>query len=163
MKKISIRSWVELHLTIISYIPSFNYSYWYEINLIRITYTANSSILYSKEKTVRILGTSLRGRRSKGKGKGIRARDHALSRAKFPLPLPLLTPKLGVAIWSWLVIFSALDNEHFNSMLFRLGKTYKAAHSSATLETLKSISLTKLLEKLLTWAAHTFHWMLWQG
>ena len=57
VKKISIRSWVELHFTTISYILSFNYSYWYEINLIRIMYTANSSILYSKEKTVRILGT----------------------------------------------------------------------------------------------------------
>ena len=57
VKKISIRSWVELHFTTISYILSFNYSYRYEINLIRIMYTANSSILYSKEKTVRILGT----------------------------------------------------------------------------------------------------------
>ena len=52
VKKISVRSWVELHFTTISYILSFNYSYWYEINLIRIMYTANSSILYSKEKTV---------------------------------------------------------------------------------------------------------------
>ena len=57
VKKISIRSWVELHFTTISYILSFNYSYWYEIYLFRIMYTANSSILYSKEKTVRILGT----------------------------------------------------------------------------------------------------------
>ena len=57
VKKISVRSWVELHFTTISYILSFNYSYRYEINLIRIMYTANSSILYSKEKTVRILGT----------------------------------------------------------------------------------------------------------
>ena len=57
VKKIFIRSWVELHFTAISYILSFNYSYRYEINLIRIMYTANSSILYSKEKTVRILGT----------------------------------------------------------------------------------------------------------
>ena len=31
-----------------------------------------------------------------------------------------------------------------------LGKTYKPAHGSATLETLKSTRLTKLLEKLLT-------------
>ena len=57
VKKISIRGWVELHFTTISYILSLNYSYRYEINLIRIMYTANSSILYSKEKTVRILGT----------------------------------------------------------------------------------------------------------
>ena len=57
VKKISIRSWVELHFTTISYILSFNYSYRYEINLIRIMYAANSSILYTKEKTVRILGT----------------------------------------------------------------------------------------------------------
>ena len=57
VKKFSIRSWVELHFTSISYILSFNYSYRYEINLIRIMYTANSSILYSKEKTIRILGT----------------------------------------------------------------------------------------------------------
>ena len=57
VKKISIRSWVELRFTTISYILGFNYSYWYEINLIRIMYTANSSVLYSKEKTVRILGT----------------------------------------------------------------------------------------------------------
>ena len=53
VKQISIRSWVELHFTTISYILSFNYSYRYEINLIRITYTANSSILYSKEKNWR--------------------------------------------------------------------------------------------------------------
>ena len=57
VKKIFIRSWVELHFPIISYILSFNYSYRYEINLIRIMYAANSSILYSKEKTGRILGT----------------------------------------------------------------------------------------------------------
>ena len=57
VKKISIRSGVELHFTIISYVPSFNYSYRYEINVIRIMYAANSSILYNKEKTVRILGT----------------------------------------------------------------------------------------------------------
>ena len=56
VKKIFIRSWVELHFPIISYILSFNYSYRYEINLIRIMYAANSSILYSKEKTGRILG-----------------------------------------------------------------------------------------------------------
>ena len=37
--------------------PKLYYSFRYEINLIRIMYTANSSILYSKEKTVRILGT----------------------------------------------------------------------------------------------------------
>ena len=41
------------------YILSFNYSYRYEINLIRIMYAANSSILYSKEKTVRILTSIL--------------------------------------------------------------------------------------------------------
>ena len=57
VKKISVRSWVELHFTTIWYILSFNYSYRYEINLIRIMYAVNSSILYSKEKTVRILGT----------------------------------------------------------------------------------------------------------
>ena len=32
-------------------------SYRYEIYLIRVMYTANSSILYNKEKTVQILGT----------------------------------------------------------------------------------------------------------
>ena len=47
----------ELSFTTLSYILSSNYSYRYEINLIRIMYKANSSILYSKEKTVRILGT----------------------------------------------------------------------------------------------------------
>ena len=31
----------------------------------------------------------------------------------------------------------------------------------APLKPLKSIHSTKLLEKLLTWAAHTFHWRLW--
>ena len=56
VKKISIRSWVEF--TFYDYITlSFNYSYRYEIYLIRIMYAANSSILCSKEKTVRILGT----------------------------------------------------------------------------------------------------------
>ena len=53
-------------------------------------------------------------------------------------------------------------NEHFNSMLF-IRKICKLAYSSATLETLKSTHSTKLLETLLTWAAHTFHWRLWQG
>ena len=43
------------------------------------------------------------------------------------------------------------------------GKTYKPAHSSTTLKSLKSTRSTKLMEKLLTWAAHTFHWRLWQG
>jgi len=57
VKKMSIRSWLELHFTTISHILSFNYSYRYEIDLIRIMYTANSLILYSKDKTVRILGT----------------------------------------------------------------------------------------------------------
>ena len=33
--RISLRSWVELHFKTISYILSFNYSYRYEINLIR--------------------------------------------------------------------------------------------------------------------------------
>ena len=37
--------------------PKLYNSYRYEINLIRIMYTANSSILHSKEKTVRMLGT----------------------------------------------------------------------------------------------------------
>ena len=46
------------------------------------------------------------------------------------------------------------------SLCYLLGKTYKSAHSSATLESLKSTRSTKLLEKLLTWAAHTFHWRL---
>ena len=41
---------------------------------------------------------------------------------------------------------------HTNSLTlcYLLGKTYKPAHSSATLESLKSIRSTKLLEKLLT-------------
>ena len=47
------------------------------------------------------------------------------------------------------------------TLCYLLGKTYKSAHSSATLESLKSTRSTKLLEKLLTWAAHTFHWRLW--
>ena len=49
------------------------------------------------------------------------------------------------------------------TLCYLLGKTYKPVHSSATLESLKSTHSTKLLEKLLTWAAHTFHWRLWQG
>ena len=36
------------------------------------------------------------------------------------------------------------------TLCYLLGKTYKSAHSSATLESLKSKRLTKLLEKLLT-------------
>ena len=40
MRKISVRGWVELHFTTISYILSFNYSYRYEINLIQMMYTA---------------------------------------------------------------------------------------------------------------------------
>ena len=40
------------------------------------------------------------------------------------------------------------------ALCYLLGKTYKP---SATLESLKSTRSTKLLEKLLTWAAHTFH------
>ena len=42
---------------IVRYILSFNYGYRYEVNLIRIMDTANSSNLYSKQKTGRILGT----------------------------------------------------------------------------------------------------------
>ena len=57
VKKISRRIRVELHFTIIWYVLSFNDSYRYEINPIQIMYTANSSILYGKEKTGRILGT----------------------------------------------------------------------------------------------------------
>ena len=49
------------------------------------------------------------------------------------------------------------------TLYYLLGKTYKPAHSSATLESLKSTRSTTLLEKLLTWVAHTFHWRLWQG
>ena len=41
------------------------------------------------------------------------------------------------------------------TICYLLGKTYKPAHSSATLESLKSTHSTKLLEKLLTRAAHT--------
>ena len=36
------------------------------------------------------------------------------------------------------------------TLCYLLGKTYKSAHSSATLESLKSTRSTKLLEKLLT-------------
>ena len=43
------------------------------------------------------------------------------------------------------------------TLCYLLGKTYKPAHSSATLASLKSTRSTKLLEKLLTRAAHTFH------
>ena len=46
---------------------------------------------------------------------------------------------------------------------YLLGKTYKPAHCSATLESLKSRRSTKLLEKLLTWAAHTLDWRLWRN
>ena len=50
------------------------------------------------------------------------------------------------------------------TLCYLLGKTYKPAHSSAILESLKSTRSTTLLEKLLTWwAAHTFHWRLWQA
>ena len=49
------------------------------------------------------------------------------------------------------------------TLCYLLGKAYKPAHSSATLESVKSIRSTKLLEKLLTSAAHTFHWRLLQG
>ena len=48
--------------------------------------------------------------------------------------------------------------EHFNSTVcYLLGKTYKPAHSSPTLESLKSTRSTKLLEKLMRLAAHTFY------
>ena len=47
------------------------------------------------------------------------------------------------------------------TLCYLLGKSYKPAHSSATLKSLKSTRSTKLLDKLLTWAAHTFHWRLW--
>ena len=47
------------------------------------------------------------------------------------------------------------------TLCYLLGKTYKPAHSSATLKSLKSTHSTKLLEKLLTWAAHAFCWRLW--
>ena len=49
------------------------------------------------------------------------------------------------------------------TICYLLGKTYKPDQSRATVESLKSTCSTKLLEKLLTWAAHTFHWRLWQG
>ena len=49
------------------------------------------------------------------------------------------------------------------TLCYLLGKTYKPAHSSATIESLKSTRSTKLLENVLTWAAHIFHWRLWQG
>ena len=43
------------------------------------------------------------------------------------------------------------------TLCYLLGKTYKLAHSSATLESLKSTRSTKLLTRLLTLSAHTFH------
>ena len=47
------------------------------------------------------------------------------------------------------------------TLCYLLGKTYKPAHSSVTdsptLESLKSTRSTKLLEKILMWAAHTFY------
>ena len=43
------------------------------------------------------------------------------------------------------------------TLCYLLGKTYKPAHSSATVESLKSTRSTKLLEKLLTSAAYMFH------
>ena len=49
------------------------------------------------------------------------------------------------------------------TLCYLWGRTYKPAHSSATLDSLKSTRSTKLLEKLLTWATHTFYWRLWQG
>ena len=49
------------------------------------------------------------------------------------------------------------------TLCYLLAKTYKPAHSNGALASLKSTRSTKLLEKLLTRAAHTFHWRLWQG
>ena len=49
--------------------------------------------------------------------------------------------------------FRHWTNEHL-TLCCLLAKTCKPAHSSATLESLKSTRSTKLLEKLLTWAAH---------
>ena len=46
------------------------------------------------------------------------------------------------------------------ALCYLFGKTYKPAYSSATLKSLKSTHVIKLLKKLLTWA-HTFHWRLW--
>ena len=43
------------------------------------------------------------------------------------------------------------------TLCYLLGKTYKPAQSSATLKSLKSTRSTKVLGKLLTYAAHTFH------
>ena len=43
------------------------------------------------------------------------------------------------------------------TLCYLFGKTYKPAHSSATLQSMKSTRPTKLLEKLLMGAAHTFH------
>ena len=48
---------------------------------------------------------------------------------------------------------------HFSSMLFFSEKPDQP--TVAPLKPLKSMHSTKLLEKLLTWAAHTFHWRLW--
>ena len=43
------------------------------------------------------------------------------------------------------------------TLCYLLRKTHKPAHSRATLESLKSIRSTKLLEKLLTWAPAQTH------
>ena len=50
---------------------------------------------------------------------------------------------------------------HFSSMLFIRKK--RDQPTVAPLKSLKSIHPTKLLETLLTWAAHTFHWHSTEG
>ena len=61
-------------------------------------------------------------------------------------------------------IFGTTGQTNTLILCYLLGKTYKPAHSSATHESLKSTRSNKLLKSLiLMWAAHTFHWRLWQG
>ena len=75
--------------------------------------------------------------------------------------LPRCEARLRHLIMTWDIFGTGQTNTL--TLCYLLAKTCKPAHSSATLESLKSTRSTKLLEKLLTWAAHTFHWRLWQG
>ena len=68
-----------------------------------------------------------------------------------------VVPQSKSTIWSWLVIFCGTRRTNTLTLCYLWGKTYKPAHSSATIESLKSTRLTKLLETLLTRAPHTFH------
>ena len=68
-------------------------------------------------------------------------------------------------MWSWaapfhhdLWYFRHWTNENFSSVIYSEKRDQPIL---APLKPLKSIHSTKLLEKFLTWAAHTFHWRFW--